>query len=111
MERMYTARHHHTGRILLKAISKGSMGAGLVMADLGSAENCEKDGAPVLLYRQVPAELLPTPRDVDATQDTAAAMGPKRKKKLQPDALIVQYPETGTGEQHPHVYIVEFKYC
>jgi ribonuclease HI len=111
MERMYTARHHHTGRILLKAISKGSMGAGLVMADLGSAENCEKDGAPVLLYRQVPGELLPTPRDVDETQDTAAAMGPKRKKKLQPDALIVQYPETGTGEQHPHIYIVEFKYC
>ena len=48
MERMYTERHNSTGRIVLGAISKGNMGADLVMADLGSAEKCEKGGAPVL---------------------------------------------------------------
>ena len=110
MERMYTARHHHTGRILLKAISKGSMGAGLVMADLGSAANCEKDGAPVLQHTQVPAELLPTPTEPSGTQG-APVSGQKMKKKLQPDAMIVQYPEHGSEEQHPKIYIVEFKYC
>jgi hypothetical protein len=31
MNRMYTERHNHTGRILLKAISKGSMGGNLAM--------------------------------------------------------------------------------
>ena len=79
MERMYTARHHHTGRILLKAISKGSMGAGLVMADLGSAANCEKDGAPVLRHTQVPAELLPTPTELisGSPQGTAPVLGQK----------------------------------
>ena len=111
MERMYTARHHHTGRILLKAISKGSMGAGLVMADLGSAANCEKDGAPVLQQTQVPAELLPTPTEPNDTQGTAPISGQKMKKKLQPDAMIVQYPGQGSEEQYPTIYIVEFKYC
>ena len=48
MERMYTARHNSTGRLLLRAISKGDLGTDLVMADLGSAEKCEIDGAPVL---------------------------------------------------------------
>ena len=90
MERMYTARHHHTGRILLKAISKGSMGAGLVMADLGSAANCEKDGAPVLQHTQVPAELLPTPTEPNGTQGTAPISGKMK---------------------NPEIYIVEFKYC
>ena len=47
MERMYTARHNSTGRLLLRAISKGDLGTDLVMADLGSAEKCELDGAPV----------------------------------------------------------------
>jgi hypothetical protein len=110
MERMYTARHHHTGRILLRAISKGSMGAGLVMADLGSAENCEKDGAPVLKYRQVPAEFLPAPTDLKKTQGPTVP-DQTRKKKLQPDAMIVQYPEHGTDRKQPMIYIVEFKYC
>ena len=33
------------------------------------------------------------------------------KKKLQPDAMIVQYPEHGSEEQYPKIYIVELKYC
>ena len=44
MGRMYTARHNSTGRLLLRAISKGDLGTDLVMADLGSAEKCEIDG-------------------------------------------------------------------
>ena len=48
MERIYTARHNSTGRILLRAISKGDLGTDLDMADLGSAAKCDMDGAPVL---------------------------------------------------------------
>ena len=48
MAKMFTERHNHTGRILLKAIAKGSMGGNLVMADLGSASKCSQDGAPIL---------------------------------------------------------------
>ncbi len=62
-----------------RAISKGSMGAGLVMADLGSAENCEKEGAPVLQYRQVPAEFLPAPTDFKKTQGPTVPYQTRKK--------------------------------
>ena len=112
MERMYTERHNSTGRILLRAISKGNMGADLVMADLGSAEKCEKDGAPVLQLRHVPADMLPLKlpapqQQAGAPEEEAKAGG---KKKLQPDAMIVQNSESGAKHEQI-IYIIEFKFC
>ena len=117
MERMYTERHNSTGRIVLRAISKGNMGADLVMADLGSAEKCETDGAPVLPLRHVPEDMLPPQLPVPQQRSGEAAAAAQQeaseaggKKKLQPDAMIVQNSES--GEKHEQtIYIIEFKYC
>jgi ribonuclease HI len=101
MSKMYTERHHHTGRILLRAIAKGSMGGGLVMADVGSAEKCEQAGAPVLHLNRVPLELLPALAD---GEDLPTG----EKRKLQPDAMIVQQ---SPKKEDTVIYIIEFKYC
>jgi hypothetical protein len=98
MNRMYMARHNSTGRILLKAISKGNMGADLVMADLGSAEKCEQEGAPIIAQRRVPTELL---LHLKNTQ-------PPENPKSQPDAMIVL---KGNGDEKDTVLLIEFKYC
>ena len=98
MNRMYMARHNSTGRILLKAISKGSMGADLVMADLGSAEKCEQDGAPIITQRRVPAELLSHLKSAQTSE----------QPKSQPDAMIVL---KGNGDEKDTVLLIEFKYC
>ena len=98
MNRMYTARHNSTGRTLLKAISKGNMGADLVMADLGSADKCEQDGAPILTQRRVPASLLSHLKNTK----------PSELPKSQPDAIIVL---KGKNEEKDKVILIEFKYC
>ena len=85
---MYTARHNSTGRLLLRAISKGDLGTDLlVMADLGSAysEMCEMNGAPVL--PRFPKELE------------------HRNSRL--DAIILRKGADGTEA----ISIIEFKYC
>ena len=38
------ARHHRAGRLLLKAIARGTRGACIMSADLGSKESCQEDG-------------------------------------------------------------------
>lgn len=92
MERMYTARHNSTGRLLLRAISKGDLGTDLVMADLGSAEKCELDGAPVL--SRCPKELEPFLRNHTG-------------RNSRPDAIILTKGADGTDT----ISIIEFKYC
>ena len=94
MERMYTARHNSTGRLLLRAISKGDLGTDLVMADLGSADKCDTDGAPVL--PRCPKELEPFLRKSDGSNGS------------RPDAIILHKSEDGIKDT---IYIIEFKYC
>ena len=94
MERMYTARHNSTGRLLMRAISKGDLGTDMVMADLGSAEKCDMDGAPVL--PRCPKELEPFLRKTDGS------------KGSRPDAIILHKSEDGIKDT---IYIIEFKYC
>jgi hypothetical protein len=94
MERMYTARHNSTGRLLLRAIAKGDLGTDLVMADLGSAEKCDMDGAPVL--PRCPKELEPFLRKTDGFSGS------------RPDAIILHKSEDGNNNT---IYIIEFKYC
>ena len=119
MQRMYIERHHHTGRILLRAIAKGSMGGDLVMADLGTRDKCTSDGAPVLEKNIVPPSLLP-PFPPDAGSEST----PNSKTKMQPDALLVHNAspcrscECNCTKGHcpgckPNISftIVEFKYC
>ena len=98
MNRMYTERHHHTGRLLLRAIDKGNMGADIVMADLGSAEKCERDGAPKMTHNRVPPELL----------TKLGSIPHEGRTKYQPDVMILHQ---GENDETPTITIVEFKYC
>jgi hypothetical protein len=45
LTKMYLARHHQAGRMILKAILKGERAAETAYADVGSKENLQKDGA------------------------------------------------------------------
>lgn len=89
MERMYTSRHNSTGRLLLRAISKGDMGSDLVMADLGSAEKCQKAGAP------------PLPR---CPEELKAFLLKPHAHNSRPDAIIMHTDKRS-------IYLIEFKYC
>ena len=96
MNRMYTERHNHTGRILLKAISKGDMGSDLVMADLGSASKCAEDEAPILPRSSLPGtiERLLDNAGYEVTKGTS-----------RPDAIII------TRWTKPIILIIGFRYC
>ena len=100
MARMFTERHNHTGRILLKAISKGGMGSNLVMADLGSADKCAEDDAPILPRSTLPNIIR---RILDSGHE-AGAPGPYGATS-RPDAIII------TEESTPTIILIEFKYC
>jgi hypothetical protein len=60
---LYTERHNRAARILVKAISKGSMGAGLRQADIGCTEKLLQAGLTLdNAHRRISREMLP--RDV-----------------------------------------------
>jgi ribonuclease HI len=102
MQCMYSERHNRAGRIILRAISKGSKGGDLVAADLGKAEKCIDDQAPVLDCRHVPSSLLPCP------QGTAPEQHERRLRLLRPDAILV----SGKGKrQSKDIRIMELKFC
>lgn len=46
MQLMYTERHNRLGRKVLKAISKGPLGAYITHADLGCEQKCREEGVP-----------------------------------------------------------------
>jgi ribonuclease HI len=104
MEKMYTERHNQAGRIILKAISKGSKGRALVMADLGTSEKCEADGAPALHLNHVPLHLLPYPSNCTEQEKKEHRAG---LRKLRPDIMLV----TGDTAATRHITIVELKFC
>ena len=84
--------HNSTGRILLRAISKGDMGPDLVMADLGSAERCEQDGTPTL------------PRFPEGLKAFLLKPGTHNSR---PDVIISRTDADGKRI----IYLIEFKYC
>ena len=105
MTKMYIARHNHVGRLILQAVSKGNLGGGLVMADVGSGDKCEVDGAPALRCNHVPATLLPAPHDATPEQRTQHA---QILRSLKPDAMLVT---PGAGKNDTTIHIVEIKCC
>jgi hypothetical protein len=81
MKRMYTERHNKAGRILLDAIYN-ARGSDICMADVGSQQRCEDDGAPVGL-NHVPAEMLPAGRPRNRGARPVAAHQAARHHALQ----------------------------
>jgi len=105
MAKVYTERHNRAGRIFLRAISKGSRGNDLVMADVGRAEKCLADGAPSFKCNHIPRSLIPCPKHASREEQLQhAAM----LRKLKPDALMVS---TGRRKTDTLIQIVEIKYC
>jgi hypothetical protein len=102
---MYIARHNHVGRLILQAISKGNLGASLVMADVGSEDKCEIDGAPTLRCNHVPTTLLPIAHDATPEQRAQHA---RLLRSLKPDAMLVT---PGVGKHDTTIHIVEIKCC
>ncbi len=57
-----TERHNIAGRLIYKALSKGSLGAGVVYTDIGSRERLEQQGLPAAAHnRTLPHWLIPNP--------------------------------------------------
>jgi len=104
IRKMVTARHNEAGRAILKAIMKGTLGAGLVYADVGSDERLLADGISTafLKIRTMPNWLtqnIPTSR---------------------PDAIMVvpltpqhHWPRTPRDlpESERRIILIEIKYC
>ena len=106
MRRLYQEAHNTLGRIILKATAKGSMGNNVVGADLGTAEKCRHDGAPVVKHRGIPPQLLPCPPK--ATIAEAKLHADKLSKLSRPDIFITStHPESGRRM----AMIVDLKTC
>jgi hypothetical protein len=95
MKRMYQERHNKTGRIILRAISKGEMGGDIRGADVGRADKMEADGAPSFAHNYVPHNVLPN-------------VPLEKLCKLKPDGLLIT-PHTNIKQRQVH--IVEIKCC
>jgi hypothetical protein len=94
---LYTERHNKIARIMLKAILKGSMGAEVKQADIGSADKLTKSGLTLEdTHRYVPKDMLPA--TIANDPDAYAALS-------RPDATLRCSDDYGT------LIILEFKVC
>ena len=106
MRRLYQETHNTLGRIILKATAKGSMGNNVVGADLGTAEKCQHDGAPVVKHRGIPLQLLPCPPQATAAE--AKEHADKLSKLSRPDIFLTStHPVSGRRT----AMIVDLKTC
>jgi hypothetical protein len=101
MERMYTERHNHIGRILLRAIAKGHFGAHIIATDLGSQDKSTVQGAPHMPFHQIPVELK-------SILLSPPLPGETRSK---PDAIILLPPDCNAPDKRPTLILLEFKTC
>ena len=122
--KLVTARHHGAGRLMTNAIAKGSKGAALVYADVGSEVNLNKDGLTnaelqswadlrAWLFGQAMA-LRTRKRRREAAEDTPATE--PRARESRPDIVLVEMkPGRSMADAALNavaaVHIVELKYC
>jgi hypothetical protein len=101
---LYTYRHNKAGQLILRAVRDGTMGAYVVMMDLGKAGDIDQQGRDQEGGQQPPRRI---PRDAlpDAMPEGVKA---EMTRHSIPDAFLYQ-PAT---QEHPARYvIVEIKYC
>ena len=103
---MYQETHNTLGRIILKATAKGNLGNNIACADLGSADKCKEDGAPVIQHRTVPPDMLPLPQG--ATPEETQKHTEVIRKLSRPDMLLTfQHQDT----RRKSAIIVDLKTC
>ena len=89
LSKLYMARHHQAGRIILKAILSGQRAAEVAYADVGSGDSLARAGVPTLDGRH--RIHLP-------------------KQSSRPD-VIMAARSTGDRGMYDSITIVEIKYC
>ena len=92
MRKMYSERHNRAGRIILKAVKKGSKGGTLCSADLGSKGRCEAAGAPVCDTNHIPISVFPCPKGRGMKEHMA------KIRTLKPDLTLISEEATILGE-------------
>jgi hypothetical protein len=97
------ARHHAAGRLLLKAVSRGALGAALVMADVGSRDKMRDAG--LLTEPSLPRWTFPDHLHPEMIQHYS--------KKLKPDGMVIVCEKGYTNKMTAGavVHVIELKYC
>jgi ribonuclease HI len=126
--KLVTSRHHGAGRLILKSLLKGSKGAGLVFADVGSSEKLRKEGLTDAELRKWPAVrdwlqgygALPRPTvgAEHARQRCDSDTSCRHEASSRPDAILAVLkdgvdPTAGPlrGADVIEIKLIEIKYC
>ena len=95
MVKSYIARHNEAGRLILKAITKGTSGNNVFIADLGTQENMQAVGAldtrlpPWLAQETTILEMRQDGEERDRTTDSLGITAPEDRRKVRPDIMTV----------------------
>lgn len=102
--KLYTHRHNKAGQLIMNAVRDGTMGAHVVMMDLGRAEEQTEGGQDRTVHQQLPRRIPrdALPRGMPETVKTAVT------RHSVPDAFLFQ---PATQECPARYVIVEIKYC
>jgi hypothetical protein len=102
--KLYTYRHNKAGQLIMQAVRDGTMGAHVVMMDLGRAGEQSQQGQDREVQQQPPRRI---PRDALPRAMPESVKAATTRHSI-PDAFLFQ-PAT---QEYPAKYvIVEIKYC
>ena len=95
MVKSYIARHNEASRLILKAITKGTSGNNVFIADLGTQETMRVTGAldtrlpPWLAQESTISEMRQDGEETDRTTDSLSVTAPEHRLKMKPDVMMV----------------------
>ena len=91
----YIARHNEAGRVILEAITKGTSGKNVAIADLGTQEYMQAMGAqdtrlpPWLAQETTISEMRQDGEEKDRTTRSFGITAPEDRLKVRPDIMMV----------------------
>ena len=95
MVKSYIARYNEAGRLILKAITKGTSGNNVFIADLGTQENMQAMTAldtrlpPWLAKETTITEIRQDGEERDRTTESLGITAPEDRHKMRPDIMLV----------------------
>ena len=100
----YIARHNEAGRLILKAITKGTSGNNVFIADLGTQENMQANGSPRYAFASLAGSRdrhfkdAPRWRRGNRTADSLGITAPEDRLKMRPDTMVVDLTTNNLSE-------------
>ena len=94
MVKSYIARHNEAGRLILKAITKGTSGNNVFIADLGPQKNMQAMGAldtrvpPWLAQESTISGMRQDGEERHRTTDSLGITAPEDRLKMRPDIMM-----------------------